>query len=303
MKQKVFLFLNKKTVAGSLFILPWVAGFFVFTAFPFLFSLFLSFTQYDMLSPPSWVGFANYVEMFLHDTEFRTVLGVTFRMVFISVPLRLIVSLLIALLLAKPRKASGLYRTLLYLPSLVGGSVAVSIVWRNIFAVDGLVNGFLANIGLPNDINWLGNPSTALIPIILLLTWQFGSSMLIFVAGLKNIPISYYEAARVDGAGAFRVFFSITLPLISPLILFNLVMQTISGFLVFTPSYLISNGTGGPLNSTKVYAMYLFQKGIEEGEMGYASAMAWVMVVLISLITVFILKSSKRWVFYQTNED
>lgn len=290
-------FINKDIIIGSIFILPWVIGVLVFTAFPFLFSLYLSFTKYDMLSSPQWIGLANYIKIFTNDPKFFESLFVTFKLVFIAIPLRLVISLLIALLLVRPRKGVGIYRSIVYIPSLIGGSVAIAVMWRNLFSVNGLINSLFGTVGLPSDTNWLGNVVTALIPIIILMAWQFGSSMLVFVAGLKNISQSYYEAAGVDGANKFRMFFSITLPMLSPIILFNLLMQTISGFMVFTPSYLITQG--GPLNSTKVYAMYMFQEGINQGKMGYASALAWIMVIIIGIATGLILKSSNKWVFYE----
>lgn len=291
-------FMEKEKIAGMVFMAPWIIGVLIFTAFPVLSSLVISFANYDMLSAPKFIGFGNYTRMLTSDPKFWKSLKITLELVLIAIPLRLLVSLSVAMLLAQKRKGVGIYRSAAYIPSLIGGSVAIAVMWKRLFAVDGLVNNLLHILYLPSGTNWLGNPKTAIWTIIILMAWQFGSSMLIFVAGLKNIPDSYYEAAGVDGAGKGKKFFYITLPMLSPIILFNLIMQTISGFMVFTPSYLITNG--GPLDSTKVYAMYMFQKGINFGEMGYSSAMAWVMLILISAITILIFKTSDKWVYNES---
>lgn len=298
---KIRQFFEKEKIAGLVFVAPWLIGFLVFTAFPILCSLFLSFTEYDMMSAPVFIGFRNFIKMFTKDPKFWKCFGVTLYLVVVAIPLRLVVSLLVAMLLTKPHKGLGIYRSAAYIPSLIGGSVAVAVIWRQLFSPTGLVNDILKLIHLPSDTNWLGNKDTAIWTIIILMAWQFGSSMLIFIAGLKNIPQMYYEAASVDGAGPLKKFFCITLPSLSPIILFNLIMQTISGFMVFTPSYIITNG--GPLDSTRVYAMYLFQRGFDFYEMGYASAMAWFMLIIISVVTCLILKSSNKWVFYENKGE
>lgn len=298
---KLRQFFEKEKIAGLVFVAPWLIGFLVFTAFPILCSLFLSFTEYDMMSAPVFIGFRNFIKMFTKDPKFWKCFGVTLYLVAVAIPLRLVVSLLVAMLLTKPHKGLGIYRSAAYIPSLIGGSVAVAVIWRQLFSPTGLVNDILKLIHLPSDTNWLGNKDTAIWTIIILMAWQFGSSMLIFIAGLKNIPQMYYEAASVDGAGPLKKFFCITLPSLSPIILFNLIMQTISGFMVFTPSYIITNG--GPLDSTRVYAMYLFQRGFDFYEMGYASAMAWFMLIIISVVTCLILKSSNKWVFYENKGE
>lgn len=294
-------FFEKEKIVGCVFIAPWLIGFLVFTAFPILCSLFLSFTKYDMMSPPAFVGFDNFIKMFTKDPKFWKCFSVTLYLVVVAIPLRLVVSLLVAMLLTKPHKCLGVYRSAAYIPSLIGGSVAVAVIWRQLFAPTGLINELLAVFHLPSETNWLGDKNTAIWTIIILMAWQFGSSMLIFIAGLKNIPLMYYEAASVDGANGIHKFFHITLPSLSPIILFNLIMQTISGFMVFTPSYIITNG--GPLDSTRVYAMYLFQRGFDFYEMGYASAMAWFMLAIIAIATTLILKGSDKWVFYENKGE
>ncbi|MDF2668433.1 MAG: sugar transporter permease [Paenibacillus sp.] len=293
---------NNERLAGYVFTSPFIIGFLVFTLYPMLSSLYFSFTDYDMMTSPKWVGIDNYTKFFTGDEKIAASMKVTFGYVLASVPLRLIFALFIAILLCRPVRGIGLYRTTYYLPSLIGGSVAVSIMWRQIFGDKGLVNALLGLIGVHSDIAWIGYPATALGTLVLLSVWQFGSSMLIFIAGLKNIPQSYYEAASVDGAGAVRRFFMITLPLLSPIILFNLIMQTISAFMTFTPAYIISRGEGGPLDHTLLYSLYLFRQAFVFFNMGYASAMAWIMLLLIGLITWVIFKTSVFWVHYDTKE-
>jgi multiple sugar transport system permease protein len=290
---------SSDSIAGYVFSAPFIIGFVSFILLPMCASLYLSFTDYDLMTSPRWVGLDNFKKMFTQDTKYFQSLKVTFLYVFIAVPLRLVFALFVAMLLNTASKAVGLYRTLFYLPSIIGGSVAVSIMWRNLFANDGVINSFLTNLGL-EPITWYGNPMAALWTLIFLSVWQFGSSMLIFLAGLKNIPLSYYEAASVDGANGVHQFFKITLPLLSPIILFNLIMQTIAGFMTFTPAYIISGGDGAPLDGTLLYSLYLFQKGFVFYQMGYASAMAWVMLIIVALLTLVLFKSSKYWVHYES---
>src|SRR5690625_3381858 len=186
-----------------------------------------------------------------------------------------------------------------YLPSIIGGSVAVAIMWRNIFGDDGIINLALQFIGL-DAVRWFGDPKAALWMLIFLSIWQFGSSMLIFLAGLKSIPQSYYEAASVDGGNALQKFIKITLPMLTPVILFNLIMQTIAAFMTFVPAFIISKGTGGPMDGTLLYSLYLFKQGFEYFNMGYASAMAWIMLIIIGIFTSIIFMSSRFWVHYES---
>ncbi|MBA4493782.1 carbohydrate ABC transporter permease [Paenactinomyces guangxiensis] len=290
----------RSDIAGYIFISPFIIGFLVFTLMPILASFYLSFTEYDLFSSPKWIGLDNYKEMFLDDEKYWNSVKVTFYYVLAGVPLRLSFALFIAMLLNTSSRAVGLYRTLFYLPSIIGGSVAVSIMWRNLFGNDGAINALLFFLGVDQKIFWYQDPISALWTLIVLSTWQFGSSMLIFLAGLKNIPKTYYEAASVDGANSVQRFFKITLPLLSPIILFNLVMQTISGFMTFTPAYIISKGEGGPLDGTLLYSLYLFQKAFSFFQMGYASAMAWVMLAVVGLLTFILFKTSSYWVHYES---
>ncbi|MCE4047708.1 MULTISPECIES: sugar ABC transporter permease [Bacillaceae] len=292
-----------ENLAGYAFISPFIIGFMAFTIIPMAVSLYLSFTSYDLFSTPVWVGLDNFKEMFTGDDKFWQSLKVTFTYVFAGVPLRLIFALIVAMLLNKASRAVGLYRTLFYLPSIIGGSVAVAIMWRNIFGNEGTLNALLFFFGIDKKILWYQDPTKALWTLIFLAIWQFGSSMLIFLAGLKNIPPSYHEAANVDGANRFQVFFKITLPLLSPIIFFNLVMQTISAFMTFTPAYIITKGEGGPLDGTLLYSLYIFQKAFNFFQMGYASAMAWVLLVIVGILTLILFKTSKFWVHYESKED
>jgi multiple sugar transport system permease protein len=289
----------KENLTGYAFISPFIIGFLAFTLIPIIASLYLSFTNYNLFAAPQWIGLDNYIKMFTSDPRLLQSLKVTLIYVLAGVPLRLAFALLIAVILNTTSRAVGLYRSLFYLPSLIGGSVAVAIMWRNVFGDLGIVNILLDLLGLP-IVKWFGNPTAALWMLIFLSVWQFGSSMLIFLAGLKGIPKSYYEAASVDGANGFQQFFKITLPMLSPVILFNTVMQTIAAFMTFVPAFIISKGTGGPLDGTLLYSLYLFIQGFEFFNMGYASAMAWIMLIIVGVLTVIIFTTSKYWVHYES---
>ncbi|MEC1262469.1 sugar ABC transporter permease [Bacillus swezeyi] len=295
--------LRNDNLAGYAFISPFIIGFLCFTVIPMGASLLLSFTNYDLFTTPQWIGLDNYKTMLTDDEKYWGSLKVTFYYVLAGVPLRLAFALFIAVILNRAEKGVGIYRTLFYLPSIIGGSVAVAIMWRNVFGNDGVINALLFFIGIDQKILWYQDPTSALWTLILLSVWQFGSSMLIFLAGLKNIPPMYQEAASVDGANRVQRFFMITLPLLSPMIFFNLVMQTISAFMTFTPAYIISKGEGGPLDGTLLYSLYLFQRAFNFFQMGYASAMAWVMLILIGLVTFILFKTSSLWVHYESKEE
>jgi multiple sugar transport system permease protein len=285
---------------GYLFISPWLIGFFVFTLLPIIASFVLAFTRYDILTPPEWVGLQNFQRM-VEDRRYWNAVRATFLYVFTAIPLRLIFALAVALLMNRAFRLVGLYRAVYYIPSLVGGSVAVAVMWRQIFGQEGLINSFLALFGVDGP-NWLGNPNTVLVPIIVLAVWQFGSPMLIFLAGLKQIPAELYEAAAIDGAGPLKQFIRITLPMLSPVIFFNLVMQIISGFMVFTQGIVIAPG-GGPLQRALFYSVYLYDKAFGQFEMGYSAAMAWVLLLIIGFFTAVIFKTSASWVFYDSKEE
>lgn len=293
-------FIYNQNTVGYIFAFPFIFGFICFSFIPILTSFYYAFTEYSMGSKTAeFIGGGNFVRL-LRDETFLKSLGVTLKYVFISVPLKLIFALLVAFLLTRKSKAVTLYRSLYYVPSLVGGSVAVSLVWKQLFARKGLFNTVLANMDL-STINWFGNQELALLPLILMTVWQFGSSMIIFAAGLKEIPSTYYEAAKIDGANGFQSFFRITLPCLSPIILYNLVMQTISAFMAFTQAFVITQG--GPNNSTMLYALYVYNQAFKYNDMGYACAMSWFMLVVMSIITLLIFKSSKKWVFSEAGDN
>ncbi len=299
MRAKLTRRMRASNIAGYAFVSPWLIGFFGFTLIPVLVSLYLAFTKYDIVGSPTWVGLYNFRRMFTGDMRYLRALKATFYYVFTAVPLRLITALAVALLLQKGTRLINVFRGIYYLPSIVGGSVAIAVMWRQIFGRTGLVNALLAFIGVKGP-NWLGDPKTAIWTLIVLAAWQFGSPMLIMLAGLKQIPQSLYEAASIDGAGTLRRFRSITLPMLSPVIFFNLVMQIISGFMVFTQAYIITGGR--PLDTTLFYSLYLYQKGFRDFEMGYASAMAWFLLVIIAFFTLLAFKSSSFWVYYEAKE-
>src|SRR5215217_3656923 len=287
----------RDNTAGYLFLLPWLIGLVLIVAGPLIASLYLSFTNYSLIQAPEWIGLENYARM-LDDPRLHQSLKVTFIYVIVGVPLQLIVALAIAMLLNEGMKGLAFYRSVFYLPSMLGASVAIAVLWRQMFEVDGLVNQVLRLLGFEATISWIGDPQWALWTIILLHVWTFGSPMVIFLAGLRQIPGMYYEAAAVDGAGWWVRFTNITLPLLSPIIFFNLVLQIINAFQAFTQAYVVSNGSGGPSDSTMFYTLYLYQKGFVQFQMGYASAMAWLLVVIIAAFTAINFWASKHWVFY-----
>ncbi len=295
MKKKRFF----ELYGGYIFVAPWLLGFILLTLIPFICLLYFSFTDYNMFTSPVFAGLKNYIEIVTQDEKFIISLTVTFIYALISVPLKLIAALLVAVLLKQKRRGIGIYRTLFYIPSIIGGSVAVSVMWRNLFSRDGAVNALIeALTGINADISWVADPNTALGSLILMSIWQFGSPMLIFLAGLKNISTSYYEAAKVDGANSIQCFFKITLPLLSPIIFFNLVMQMINGFMTFTQGLVVTNG--GPMNRTLFYQLYVYQQGFEDFNMGYASALSCIMFVIVLILTLFVFKSSDAWVYYES---
>ncbi len=283
---------------GFLFLSPWLIGFVVFILFPMVASLVLAFTKYDILTAPQWVGLDNFTKMFQKDFRYWRSVKATFYYAFTAIPMRLAFALLVAMLLNTKRRMVPMYRALYYAPSVVGSSIAVAIMWRQIFGGHiGLVNYMLAWFGIQGPV-WLGNTKTAIWTVIILAAWQFGSPMLIFLAGLKQIPTELYESASIDGAGSWSRFRHITIPVLSPVILFNLVMQTISGFLIFDQAYIISGGNGAPRDTLLMYALYLYQRAFGSFQMGYGAAMAWILLLVIAVLTVLVFKTSQYWVFY-----
>ena len=292
----------QKNAPGYVFLAPWLVGFFLLALGPILVSLFMSFTKYDMVSAPRWVGLANYDYMFTRDRRFWKALEVTLHYVTLAVPARLAMALFVAMLLDKGLRSIGMYRAIFYLPSLLGSSIAIAILWRQLFAADGVVNALLARIGIDGP-DWIATPSTSLYTLVALAMWQFGSPMLIFLAGLRGIPKDLYEAAEIDGTSKTRQFFRITLPMLAPVIFFNLILQTIEAFKTFSSAFIISNGTGAPADSLLFYTVYLFNEAFKFFRMGYASALAWVLLLIIGAFTLIIFVTAKYWVHYDNERD
>lgn len=287
----------RENLAGYSFLTPWLIGFFVLTAGPMIASLYLSFTDYDMFGSPNWVGWLNYERLF-NDPRYLKSVQVTVTYVLVLTPIKLFFAILVAMLLNQARRGLGFYRSAIYAPSLIAASVSIAIVWRAMFIDDGAVDRVLSFFGLELG-GWVGNPDMTMPMFVLLAVWAFGGPMIIYLAGLKQIPRELYEAADVDGAGKIRQFFSITLPMLSPVIFFNLLMETIGSFQVFGSAFIISGGTGAPADSTLFYTLYLYIRGFGDFRMGYASAMAWLFVIGVGLLTAFFFKTQKYWVHYQ----
>ncbi len=289
-------FFDQEHVAGTVFCLPFIIGFFGFLLIPMLISLYYSFCDYNILTPAVFSGFKNFIKMFTNDEVWRKSIKVTFYFAFVSVPLRLIFALIVAMLLLRQTKMTGFYRAAYYLPSIIGGSVAVAVLWKRIWATNGVVNTLISFItGREFTFAWLGDTRTAIWMLIILAVWQFGSSMLIFLSALKQIPSSLYEAASVDGSSGWHNFWFITLPLLTPTIFFNLVMQMINGFLAFTQCYIITGGA--PMNSTMFYTVYMYQQSFEFYNTGYGAAMAWVMLAIIGIMTLILFATRRFWVY------
>lgn len=294
-------FVTKNTPA-YVFLLPWLIGFFCLALGPILISLILSFTKYDMIGDPRWVGLAQYEYMFFKDARFVKSLQVTMTYVVLSVPAKLVFALTIAMVLDKGIRNIGLYRAVYYLPSLLGASIAIAILWRQIFSSNGVVNTILAYFNIHGP-NWISDPKTSLYTLVVLAMWQFGSPMLIFLAGLRGIPQELYEAAEIDAASKKKQFFAITLPLLAPVIFFNLVLQTIESFKTFSSAFIISNGNGSPADSMLFFTIYLFNEAFKFFRMGYASALAWVLLIIIGAFTAVSFLTSKYWVYYENERD
>jgi oligogalacturonide transport system permease protein len=280
---------------GLFYISPWIAGFLIFQLYPFIASFVYSFTDYNVLSACRFVGFNNYFELFRIDPDFFKSLMVTASYALISVPSKLIFSLLIALLLNMKIKGVNFFRTLYYLPSILGGSIAISALWKIMFMKEGTINHLLRILGIP-AFDWLGDPHLALFTISILQVWQFGSSMVLFLAALKQIPQELYEAARVDGASKINTFFRITLPMITPILFFNLIMQSINALQNFTSAFVVTNG--GPMKSTYLIGLKLYIEAFNNFRMGYACAVSWILFFIILGLTFTVFRSSNKWVYY-----
>lgn len=281
---------------GYVYILPWLIGFIVFQAYPLGASFFYSFTDFKITGDPLWVGIKNYAAMLKNDALFYTALGNTIRFILMSLPMKIIAALLVAIILSQKIKGINFYRTLYYLPSIFGGSVAISVLWRFLFMDEGLVNRVLRTLHLP-ALQWLSSPEMALFTLSLLNVWQFGSSMVLFLAALKQVPEDLLEAALIDGASRVRLFFRITLPLITPVLFFNILMSVINSFQDFTGAFVITNG--GPMRATYLFALKLYDEGFHYYKMGYASALSWVLFAFILVFTALFMRFSSMATYYE----
>ena len=289
-------FLYNDNVVGYIFAAPFIISFLCLTLIPMALSLYYSFCNYKIAASPVWVGIKNFADL-MKDGTFRNSLLVTIQYVIIGVPLKLVFALFVAMLLTKPTRLLGFSRAVYYIPSLIGGSVAVALVWKQLFGSRGPVVTLIKTLGVKN-FNFFGSTSWAFVPLVLCNAWQFGSSMLIFASGLKQISKDYYEAAEIDGATVVKRFFRITLPILSPIILFNLIMQLISGFMTFTQAQIITDG--GPNYATNYIALNIFKEGFAYQHMGYACAQSWVMLLIMAAVTGIIFKTSSHWTFYES---
>ncbi|MFI9207991.1 carbohydrate ABC transporter permease [Streptomyces sp. NPDC053253] len=290
---------RRENLAGYLFMSPWIAGFLLLTAGPMVASLYFAFTDYNLFDAPRWIGLDNFTEMF-GDPRWRTSVEITGWYVVIGTPLKLAAALGVALLLNQSRRGQGFYRAAFYAPSLIGASVSIAIVWRAIFSDGAAVDRAQQVFGVDAG-GWIGDPDRIIYALVALTVWQFGAPMVIFLAGLKQVPRELYEAAQVDGASPWRRFWHITLPMISPVLFFNVLLETIHSFQIFGSAYIIgSQGNAcGPADGTLVYTCYLYIQGFENSRMGLASAMAWMLLLAVGLVTAVLFWSQRRWVHYE----
>ena len=285
---------------GFLFVLPFVLGVLLFKLFPFVMSFALSFTQYDVMDPPVYVGLQNYKELATEDPLFTKSLGVTLWFAVLAVPARVGFALFVAHVLNFKLRGINFFRSAFYLPSILGGSIATAVLWRFLFARNGLVNGILGQFGI-EPIAWLADEHYSMWTIVLLFMWQFGSAMVIFLAALQNVPQSLYEAAEIDGASRTQQFWRITVPLITPVIFFNVIMQMVHAFQEFNGPYMVTEG--GPLHSTYVLALYIYDQSFRYFNLGYGSALSWVLFALVAALAALSFWSSRYWVFYAGEKE
>jgi len=288
---------KREALWAYIFISPWLIGFIIFTVGPMLASLYFSFTDYDIVSSPRWVGLSNYINL-VHDQLFWHALGITFKFALVALPLNLVISYLIAVLLNQNIAGRNLWRTVYFLPSVIAG-VAVALLWVRIFDPKfGILNPFLEKLGIQGP-GWLSDPHWALSALVIMSLWSVGGNIILYLAGLQGVPTDLYDAAKVDGATTWQRFWHVTLPMTTPVIFFNLVLGMIATFQYFTEVYVITNGTGNPARSTLFYNLYLYQNAFRYFHMGYASTMAWVLFIIVLGFTLLIFRSSDAWVFYE----
>ena len=284
----------RKSKMGLVYILPWLIGMVFLTLYPFINALVISFTDYNLVREPNFIGLANYTKLF-QDEDFLVTLTATLKYTVITVPLQLAFALFIAYILNFKLKGINFFRTAYYIPSLLGGNVAVAVLWRFLFQQDGLINRIIGVVGI-QPVAWLSSPGGAMSVIIILKVWQFGSAMLIFLAALKDVPQDLYEAASVDGSTKLHSFIHITMPLITPTIFFNLVMQLVNAFQEFNGPYLVTGK--GPLNATYLTSMYIYDNAFKYFNMGYASAASWILFLIIVAVTLILFATQDKWVYY-----
>lgn len=290
---------QRESLWAYLFILPWIVGFAIFTLGPMAASLYYSFTKFNIIDPPVWRGIANYTNLF-RDPLFWQSLKVTIKFALMALPLNLVIGFLLAVLLNQNIPGVNIWRTLYFLPSVVAG-VAVALLWVRIFNTRiGMLNPFLQNVlGIDNPPGWLQDPDWAVPALVIMSLWSVGGSMIIYLAGLQGVPTTLYEAAKIDGANTWQRFWNITIPMMTPVIFYNLVLGLIGAFNYFTEVYVATSGNGGPVRSTLFYNLYLYQNAFRFFEMGYASAMAWVLFILVLIVTLLVFRSSPYWVYYE----
>ncbi|MCX5536905.1 sugar ABC transporter permease [Streptomyces sp. NBC_00006] len=292
---------REKQWPAYVFLSPWIIGAVVLTLVPMAVSLYLSFTDYNLFDPPKWIGLRNYTDMLTDDPRYWRSVGTTMLYVVVAVPLKLGLALGAAMLLKNLSRGRAFYRSAFYAPSLLGASMSIALVWRALFNDGGTISRALDSIGIHTG-GWVGNADLSIYVIVLLTVWQFGAPMVIFLAGLQQISPDLYEAAALDGAGRWRQFVSVTVPMLSPVVFFNLVLEVINSFQVFTPAFAVSGGDGGPADSTLFYTLYLYERGFTASHMGYASAMAWLLLIAIGVVTLILFRTSRSWVFYADEE-
>lgn len=287
--------MKRRRMEGLLYLIPWLVGFSVFVVYPFAMSLFYSFTDYTMLNDASFIGLANYKKLIFQEPVFKTSLLATIKFVVFTVPCKLIFALFIAYIMNSKIKGIGFFRTAYYIPSILGANVAIAVLWQFLFKADGFVNLFLTTIGF-SAVEWFSSSAGAMATIVILRVWQFGSAMVIFLNALTEVPEDLYEAAAIDGAGKARQFFSVTLPQITPIIFFNLILQLVQTFQEFDGPFLVTKG--GPMRTTYLLPMYIYDSTFKVFDMGYSCALSWVLFILIMIFTVILFGTSKYWVFY-----
>ena len=298
LSQKITLS-QRESIWAYLFVAPWIVGFLIFTVGPMAASLYYSFTKYNIVDTPVWRGLDNYIKLALNDPLFWHSLKVTINFAVLALPLNLIIGFAIAVLLNQKIPGVNLWRTMYFLPSVIAG-VAVALLWVRIFNTRiGILNPFLESIGIANPPGWLQDPAWAVPSLVIMSLWSVGGSMIIYLAGLQGIPTTLYEAAKIDGANSLQRFWNVTIPLMTPVIFYNLVLGLIGAFNYFTEVYVATNGNGGPVRSTLFYNLYLYHNAFKFFDMGYASALAWVLFVIVLIVTLLVFRSSPMWVFYE----